>query len=214
VDTENALLRAALADPDDEFPRLAYADWLDERGDPRSELIRIESALRGPEGSLKQRAMLEDRFRYLRAKFGDPFNGVALVNHSLQRCWLVKRGRASRTLALQGWAEGTVEFGVQGGRLLDLLWGPAEALRRARNFVRVNGLPAPDMRLEPPSFAYFNIPGPCGPVPARIEAHYHPWMPWPPIMFRLFITNVLLYSDGAWPSTSLAATGALQMPGA
>src|SRR5262245_43085265 len=38
-----ALLAAVLADPDDDAPRLIYADWLDERGQPeRAEFIRLQ----------------------------------------------------------------------------------------------------------------------------------------------------------------------------
>jgi uncharacterized protein (TIGR02996 family) len=38
---DEAALRAALAArPDDELPRLAYADWLNERGDPRAAWVR------------------------------------------------------------------------------------------------------------------------------------------------------------------------------
>ena len=37
-----ALLRAVIADPDDDLPRLVYADWLDEHGqDERAEFIRL-----------------------------------------------------------------------------------------------------------------------------------------------------------------------------
>ena len=35
---------AICADPDDDLPRLVYADWLDERGDPRGELVRLIAA--------------------------------------------------------------------------------------------------------------------------------------------------------------------------
>jgi uncharacterized protein (TIGR02996 family) len=43
-----ALLEAILADPDDDSPRLIYADWLDERGDAdRAEFIRAQCALHG-----------------------------------------------------------------------------------------------------------------------------------------------------------------------
>src|SRR5262249_2503800 len=31
--------------PDDDTPRLVYADWLEERGDPRGEFIRLQCAL-------------------------------------------------------------------------------------------------------------------------------------------------------------------------
>ena len=33
---EESLLRAIVDEPADEGPRFAYADWLDERADPRS----------------------------------------------------------------------------------------------------------------------------------------------------------------------------------
>jgi uncharacterized protein (TIGR02996 family) len=36
-----ALLQAILDDPDDDAVRLVYADWLEERGDPRAEFIRV-----------------------------------------------------------------------------------------------------------------------------------------------------------------------------
>jgi uncharacterized protein (TIGR02996 family) len=43
---EEALLRAVLADPDDDAPRLIYADWLDEQGQcERAEFIRVQVAL-------------------------------------------------------------------------------------------------------------------------------------------------------------------------
>jgi uncharacterized protein (TIGR02996 family) len=41
-----ALLRAVLADPEDDAPRLVYADWLEEHGDPdRAEFIRVQCEL-------------------------------------------------------------------------------------------------------------------------------------------------------------------------
>ena len=41
--TESALLAAILASPDDDLPRLVYADWCDENGQPeRAEFIRTE----------------------------------------------------------------------------------------------------------------------------------------------------------------------------
>lgn len=42
---EDAFLHDILAHPDDDAPRLIYADWLDERNDPRGEFIRIQCAL-------------------------------------------------------------------------------------------------------------------------------------------------------------------------
>jgi uncharacterized protein (TIGR02996 family) len=40
-DTEAELFRAIRENPDDPAPRLVYADWLEERGDVRAEMIRI-----------------------------------------------------------------------------------------------------------------------------------------------------------------------------
>jgi uncharacterized protein (TIGR02996 family) len=40
---EDGFLNVLRADPNDEATRLVYADWLDERGDPRAAFIRLES---------------------------------------------------------------------------------------------------------------------------------------------------------------------------
>jgi uncharacterized protein (TIGR02996 family) len=46
VTEEDAFLLAVLAHPEDEATRLVYADWLTDRDDPRSELVRQAYALR------------------------------------------------------------------------------------------------------------------------------------------------------------------------
>jgi uncharacterized protein (TIGR02996 family) len=45
VPSEDTFLQAILESPDDYSPRLLFADWLDERGDPRGELIRVQCEL-------------------------------------------------------------------------------------------------------------------------------------------------------------------------
>src|SRR5215211_3608080 len=43
MSNRDALFQAILAAPDDDAPRLVYADWLDENGDPdRAEFIRVQ----------------------------------------------------------------------------------------------------------------------------------------------------------------------------
>lgn len=37
---EQAFLNAIAADPEDSAPRLIFADWLDEHGDPRAEVYQ------------------------------------------------------------------------------------------------------------------------------------------------------------------------------
>jgi uncharacterized protein (TIGR02996 family) len=46
MNPETPFLEAIKADPRDTATRLVYADWLEERGDPRAELIRIEEEMR------------------------------------------------------------------------------------------------------------------------------------------------------------------------
>jgi uncharacterized protein (TIGR02996 family) len=46
-DPERGFLKQIAADVEDRATRLVYADWLEEGGDPRGELIRIEEEVRG-----------------------------------------------------------------------------------------------------------------------------------------------------------------------
>ncbi len=57
--------------PDDEAPRLVYADWLTAQGDPRGELILLDECERRTPGGLADRAMLE-RLLVLAAEHGFP----------------------------------------------------------------------------------------------------------------------------------------------
>jgi uncharacterized protein (TIGR02996 family) len=46
---EDAFLRAVIDNPEDDLPRLVYADWLDEHGDPeRAEFVRVQCAMARP----------------------------------------------------------------------------------------------------------------------------------------------------------------------
>ena len=44
MDDHRAFIRAILSDPTDEVSRLVYADYLDERDDPRGQFLRLEVA--------------------------------------------------------------------------------------------------------------------------------------------------------------------------
>jgi uncharacterized protein (TIGR02996 family) len=46
MSNDEAFIRGLLDDPDDDSLRLVYADWLEERGDIRSDLLRVAVALR------------------------------------------------------------------------------------------------------------------------------------------------------------------------
>jgi uncharacterized protein (TIGR02996 family) len=80
---DEALLRAVLATPDDDAPRLVYADWLDEHGDPaRAAFIRTQV-------ELARRPADPDRVLQLRKA------EVALL----------RANRAAWTAWVPGWAE-------------------------------------------------------------------------------------------------------------
>jgi uncharacterized protein (TIGR02996 family) len=61
---EAALLAAIIAHPDENTPRLMYADWLDENGQPeRAEFIRLQCAVEMDEVAEERAAVLEARNR-------------------------------------------------------------------------------------------------------------------------------------------------------
>jgi uncharacterized protein (TIGR02996 family) len=72
---EEAFWRSIQEAPDDDAPRLIYADWLEEQGDPalaaRAEFIRVQCELaRLPEDAKDRRADLENREAVLWKKHG------------------------------------------------------------------------------------------------------------------------------------------------
>src|SRR5579864_5943301 len=58
---QNAFLHTICAHPDDDAPRLVYADWLDERGDPLGEFIRVQVELAKIKPSHPRYGILRDR---------------------------------------------------------------------------------------------------------------------------------------------------------
>lgn len=59
-------LRDIIAHPDDPVPRLVYADWLDERDDPRGEFLRLELQFRELPEHDPQRKTIRLRLHELR----------------------------------------------------------------------------------------------------------------------------------------------------
>jgi uncharacterized protein (TIGR02996 family) len=90
MNTGEALLHACLDNPDDDTPRLVYADWLQENGDPdRAEFIRlqIEIARQGYIGCIP--AGIEDREWELRTAHEAEWNPLP---HPLWRSAIFDRG--------------------------------------------------------------------------------------------------------------------------
>src|SRR5207237_8177394 len=64
---DDAFLRTIAAAPDDDAPRLVYADWLEERGDPRGTSVRAQCALAALPDDAPRRHDLEQAERQLLA---------------------------------------------------------------------------------------------------------------------------------------------------
>ena len=76
MDEETAFLEAIADEPDDDGPRLVFADWLEERGDVRAELIRVQCALERLAPTDPARRALEAR--------------AAAILHRHEPLWLAK----------------------------------------------------------------------------------------------------------------------------
>jgi uncharacterized protein (TIGR02996 family) len=64
---EELFLRTIRERPEDDVPRLLFADWLEEQGDPRGEFLRLRVELSRWDGADERRRRLEDRHRNLLA---------------------------------------------------------------------------------------------------------------------------------------------------
>ncbi|MEZ4319949.1 MAG: TIGR02996 domain-containing protein [Myxococcota bacterium] len=71
MSARSALLDAVLANPEDDEPRLVFADWYEEHGDPeRAELIRAQCELAGLPWWADRARVLRHRVRVLLARHG------------------------------------------------------------------------------------------------------------------------------------------------
>jgi uncharacterized protein (TIGR02996 family) len=85
-----AFLRAIIAAPDDDLPRLVYADFLDEHGDPaRAEFIRVQCELAKRPDHDPYFRTLEDREHDLLSEHESVWRGT---EPSWAREWEWRRG--------------------------------------------------------------------------------------------------------------------------
>jgi uncharacterized protein (TIGR02996 family) len=89
---EAALLRAIRDTPDDDLPRLALADWLDENGNPdRAEFLRAQVELARLPPDDPRRPFLEDREHELLADNETHWLGDVAADDGLRE-WVFERG--------------------------------------------------------------------------------------------------------------------------
>src|SRR5262245_10567796 len=83
---EGHFLRALWDHPEDNATRERYAAWLERRGDPRGELLRIEAALGKGVQDGERHAALAARFRALRQTADTTWLRLALKNSTVLNC--------------------------------------------------------------------------------------------------------------------------------
>jgi uncharacterized protein (TIGR02996 family) len=89
---EEAFVSAIRASPEDDGPRLAYADWLRENGQPqRAEFIRVQVDLASLTTDDPRREVLADRQDELLAAHGDDWRS-AFVHHPFPEHARFRRG--------------------------------------------------------------------------------------------------------------------------
>lgn len=85
---DETFIRALRERPDDETTRLVYADWLDDRSDPRAEYLRAEAAWVALPPSDEQYRPLYRRVSQLVSGLEPEwFATVSRMAHLVRRCW-------------------------------------------------------------------------------------------------------------------------------
>jgi uncharacterized protein (TIGR02996 family) len=90
-DPAAAFLRTIVADPDNDVPRLVYADWLDEHGQPeRAEFIRVQIELARCPRTHRDYERLAERDRQLRAEWEEQWRKELPDLAGLNWCWFTR----------------------------------------------------------------------------------------------------------------------------
>jgi uncharacterized protein (TIGR02996 family) len=104
-------LRAIAAAPDDDLPRLVYADWLDEHGHAgRAEFIRLDRDRRRGALTPRERQADDDRLCRLLARHGGPYDGAVWLVTGFQQCRHVAGRLTNRVFELRGPVTARVVF--------------------------------------------------------------------------------------------------------
>src|SRR5262245_37924715 len=89
-----SFLRALLASPEDNSVRLIYADWLEERGDPRGTFLRLEVLLHETEPGARPPDLGE---RLHQARSTLDVRWLALIDRPQAGCRIVRTGSLPKT---------------------------------------------------------------------------------------------------------------------
>jgi uncharacterized protein (TIGR02996 family) len=93
-------LRAIIENPTDDPPRLAYADWLHEQGDPRGEFIRVQCELEPLDFDSPQRDKLWERSSELFKEYGKEWTkpyGKPGLDAGFRRGFVASLGASAKT---------------------------------------------------------------------------------------------------------------------
>ncbi|MBY0232680.1 MAG: TIGR02996 domain-containing protein, partial [Gemmataceae bacterium] len=99
---EDGLLEAIVSDPEDDLPRLVYADWLEEQGESgRAELIRAGTAPKGPEGQAEYNALVKRVAPEIPEEFAKSIHRLVFTN-GLLAAVVQMRGLLTRAFQERG----------------------------------------------------------------------------------------------------------------
>lgn len=100
MDTETALLESIRANPDDQLVWQAYADWLQERGDPRGEYLLFQSEFLQLERRHNWGAETKERLRHAR-RLGYVLSRLRRLRAKIPLSWIIQvhRGHIQNCLA-------------------------------------------------------------------------------------------------------------------
>ena len=149
MDLHRAFLEDIIASPEDDAPRLIYADWLDENGNPeRAEFIRIQIELASlPEDDDRRWPLLAREEELLSAhedEWRRPFERFFAQESPTPTLWTRLRGLFQRPVEGQARASGSFERGF----LESITLGDGRLLSRVEQCAWTHPLHSLEVRLD------------------------------------------------------------------
>jgi uncharacterized protein (TIGR02996 family) len=146
-------VNALLDDPNDEATLLVLADWLEDQGDPRAELVRIQALLRTWEPDHRKREPLQRRQRELITQLRSEWLG-ALETYCTD--WTLENTLSRVTIEVRRFVG--KRFSARAESLLNQAWvktvrlvgtmGPIDRLVHARGLAAVTALSLDGLNIE------------------------------------------------------------------